>query len=122
MGHAFQIKQFDRLPVLGAYLETSAPGQSQDGDPINLHASGPLGAPSQVRFLMRASGAPSPLLTAAATIVAATAGEVEYHWQAGETATAGYFQGEFEITWTASRLQTVPNHGYIPITVADDIA
>lgn len=120
MGHAFQIKQHDRLPVLAAALEKS--GGTTDGDPIDLSASGPLGVPSVVRFLMRASGAANSLVAQTATVTAATLGEVEYHWQSGETATSGYYEGEFEILWSASRLQTVPNQGYIPITVVDDVA
>lgn len=111
MGHAFQIKQHDRLPVVGVYLE------QETGDPVPS-----LAAASRINFHMRATGAASYLVSGQATLISASLGEVEYHWQAGETATAGLFQYEFEVLWAGSKLQTVPNQGYEPLRVVDDIA
>lgn len=114
MGHAnrpFLIKQFDLLPVVSAQLVEEA-----DGDPIDL------GSASQVAFHWRATGANQGLGTGIATTTNASQGQVEYHWTASQTATEGYFQAEFVATYASGKCQTVPNRGYIPVVVGDDIA
>ena len=107
----FQIKQGDRLPIL------SGQALGPVGDPIDV-ASAPY-----PRFLMRATGLPSPIIsaTAGATITNASQGQIAYLWAAGETATVGLFEGEFELTFPGPKTQTVPGGGYIPINVKDDI-
>ena len=59
---------------------------------------------------------------ASAVILDATAKVIEYRWSAGDTATAGQFTGEFEVTYTDGKVETFPNEGFIPITIERDIA
>ena len=111
MGHMFEIKEGDLLPEL-----TGNAVSKVTGDPLDLAGAG-------VRFLMRASGAASPLIsaTAAAPIVNASQGELAYVWQAGDTATRGFYEGEFELIFPSTKPQTVPGRGYIGIVIDEDI-
>lgn len=108
--HAFHIKQHDLRPPLTRIL------RDEDGDPINLTGA------EAVRFLMAASGSPQALIATTCSVLSATGGEVEYGWGQGQTATVGYYQGEFEIRWAASTPQTVPNVGFVDIVIGRGIA
>lgn len=57
-----------------------------------------------------------------AAVVNAAAGIVKYVWVAGDTDTAGRYQGEFEVTFVGGKKITVPSGGYIPITILPEIA
>lgn len=46
-------------------------------------------------------------------------GVVKYQWLTGDTDTAGDFRGEFEITFSDSRIETYPNRGYIAIHIEE---
>lgn len=60
---------------------------------------------------------------AAAVIVTATGTPtVRYDWAAGDTATAGAYDGEFEITYSDLSVETFPNASNITIVIAGDIA
>ena len=50
----------------------------------------------------------------------ATNGEVGYPWVSGDTATPNRYEGRFRAHYAAgaSLLQTFPNEGWIPITIA----
>lgn len=52
---------------------------------------------------------------------AATDGVGEYDWQPGDTATAGMFEGEFEVTFPSGGVATYPNVGFIPVRINDDL-
>lgn len=55
-------------------------------------------------------------------ILDAAAKTVEYRWAAGDTANAGAYLGEFEVTYTDGKVETFPNVGFIPINIERDIA
>jgi hypothetical protein len=107
----FRIKRGDRFPA----LERQAIAR-RTGEPVDL-ASAPF-----PRFLMRASGAATAILSATvgATVLNASQGILAYIPQAGDTATAGVYQGEFQVLFPAG-FQTFPTSGYIPITIELDI-
>ena len=77
-----------------------------------------------VQFQMRARrprGGP-PVIDAAAVVVTATGTPtVEYQWQDGETANAGEYQAEFEVTYTNGKIETFPNDEFILVKIAEDI-
>lgn len=88
-----------------------------DGTAVDLTAA------ASVRFLMRARSSGTVTVNAAASIVSPEIdGTVQYDWQSGDTATAGTFDGEFEVTWPSSKPETFPNAGFIEIIISGDIA
>jgi hypothetical protein len=112
MAHAFEIKQWDTLPLIEATLT-----KTSTGAPIDLTGA-------TVAFFMRASGAASALPSVnplIASIANASLAQVAVAWASGVHATASFFQAEFQINFGGGNVQTVPNRGYIPFAVYDDI-
>ena len=56
------------------------------------------------------------------TITDASLGLVTYVWSASDTDTVGVYQGEFQVTYADSTVESFPNNDYIIITILDDIA
>jgi hypothetical protein len=95
------MKRGDTRPVLVRQLNQTINGEVS---PINLSTA------SSVTFLMR--GRPpltTTLLGGACSIVSAANGTVSYTWTPADTATAGSYIGEFQITWTDGGVETVPS-------------
>ena len=119
MGHAFQLKRNDRVPAV------SVPLLDRAGNAIASSAI------ATGQFLMRASGAATYLVRGTATVTDTVAlglsgpegsrAALAYPWGATDTATAGYFEGEFEIRDTGGRARTLPVDGYLPVTVIADL-
>jgi hypothetical protein len=105
---AFYIKQNDTSPNLRAVLKDG------DEDPINL-------TDATINFHMRTVGGETAVVDAAASIVTAEAGIVQYIWDAADTATVGSYQAEFEVTFSGGKVETFPNNGYIRVEITDDI-
>ena len=77
-----------------------------------------------VRFQMRArrSRGGATVIDAVAVVVTATGTPtVEYQWQAGNTANAGIFEAEFQVTYADGRNETFPNDGFISVKVSEDV-
>lgn len=104
----FYIKQNDTVPSIRATL------QNGNGDPVDL-------INATVRFHMRAIGANNTTVDAAAVVVSAADGIVQYNWIADDTDTIGSYQAEFEVTYPDSTVETFPNDGYVRIEIIDDI-
>lgn len=105
----FQIRAGDRLPVIGATITDGKPVPGfPNGTPVVLTGA-------TVRFLMRPLDHSTPTLDNAATITDPTGGKVTYAWAAGDTAIAGSYIAEWQITFSDGRRLTVPNG--TPITV-----
>lgn len=101
-----QLKRNDTKDVIG-YSVTHA-----DGTPVDLTGA-------SVRFIM---GKGKTLLTnAAATIVNATSGSVEYALSENDTLAAGVFNAEFEVTFSNGKVKTYPNNGYIKVNIEANI-
>jgi hypothetical protein len=89
--------------------------QNASGTAVNISGA-------TVRFSMRKISGEVVVSRAAATVVDATTGSVRYNWQAADTANAGAFQAEFEVTYSDDSVETFPNDGYIPVIITDDVA
>lgn len=106
----FAIKAHDRLPAIRAQLLSAS-----DEQPVDLTAA------QQVRFIM-VTQARAVIVNAVAVIEApATLGIVRYDWIAADTATAGSYLGEWEVTWTGGKKQTFPTATYHTIDVLADL-
>lgn len=99
----FKVKTFDRLPVIQATLNAD------------------LTTAVSVSFIMRPAAGGTVKINAAASIVDAGAGIVEYDWLATDTDTAGLFNAEWEVHWPSSRTQTFPTDSYHSIEIVADL-
>ena len=107
MTEIFNIKQNDTSPALRYTLD---PLVDLTGSTVvfNLRA--------------RATGVVKIARAVAAIIAPATDGVVQYDWAAGDTDTPGIFEGEFEITFTDSAIETYPNDGYLTVKITGEIS
>lgn len=105
---AFSIKQRDTSPSLLADLT-----------PSDVDITGATG----VVFNMRPRGSMTPTISRATAVIVTPTGpaRLRYNWQAGDTATAGQYLGEFEVTRADGSVETFPNKSYIEIIIEDDI-
>ena len=103
------IKQNDTSPAVSATLK--------DGDGAAVDITG-----ASVRFHMRKEGSSDATVDAAAIITDAAAGQVRYTWVADDTAIAGTFIAEFEVTYSNGAVETFPNYGHLQVQIGDDIA
>ena len=83
-----------------------------DGTNVDLTSA------SSVKFMMMKWGSIIATVSAACTIVTPIEGIVKYTWGAGETDTVGFYQVQWEITYTDGTIYTVPTDGkkYLIIT------
>ena len=102
-------KQGDRRPDPQATLAWP------DTTAIDLSTAG------SVTFKMRPTGTTSGVISHAGTIATAASGIVGFAWQAGDTATVGTYDQEWEIGWGAGTVQTVPNYGWNTVIISDDL-
>lgn len=110
---AFSIKNGDTAPAYVVDLQ-----EDVDTTPVAID----LTDASSVTLKMRTTGTTgAPDLTAAMDVTTAASGRCTYEWQAGDTATAGTYDVEFEIAWSDGTVETVPNSGYLTIIVTDDL-
>lgn len=74
-----------------------------------------------VRFHMRDAASVS-VVDAEADIVGDPAeGIVSYSWQAADTADVGFFSAEFEITFAAGRIMSVPKDRQLKVKIVEDL-
>lgn len=106
----FYIKQNDTRPQLEVNLR-------DDRDrPINITGA-------TVVFSMRNVSDDSVKIDeASTTTVSSTGGRVRYSFTAANTNTAGNFDGEFQVTFLDSTIETFPNDGYIRVIIVDDVS
>lgn len=81
-----------------------------------------LSAASSVRLIVKQDGASLPIVDQPMTIVLpATSGVVSYQWQTNDTAVAGRYALEIEITWPGNRRRTVPTPGRDELVIEQDL-
>ncbi|MFQ6673084.1 MAG: BppU family phage baseplate upper protein [Candidatus Tectimicrobiota bacterium] len=105
----FWIKEGDTTPAIRRTL------QDEDGNAINLTGG------ATVQFKMRSPGATTPKVDAAATLVDAANGVVEYAWATGDTDTAGSYWAEFEVTFPSGKIETFPNYKHLLIRIVEEV-
>lgn len=106
MASTVHVKTGDRLPSIAATLSRV------DGSAVDLTGA-------TVKFLMRRRAGLAAVVDGTAVITGTAT--VRYDWGAGETATVGTYQAEFQVTYANGKLETFPNDGYIAVVVTDDI-
>jgi len=74
-----------------------------------------------VRFRMRPVGATTFALDEEAVIVTAVdAPTVRYDWNTADTATPGFYEAEFVVTYSDNTVETFPNSEFITINIVGD--
>jgi hypothetical protein len=116
MGHVHYMKAGDLLPELCGIARGPL------GDPVAMTASmaaSGVAVPSSVVLHLRASGAASWMINAAATWreAASGAGALQYTW--ATPLPAGFYQAEFEVMFAGSRALTFPNRGFTSVIVSE---
>jgi hypothetical protein len=101
----FNIKQNDTSPaILYALTPTT----------VNLGGAA-------VQFRMREVGSTTWTLTDDAVVVTATVTPtVRYDWAVADTATPGFYEAEFVVTYSDDTIETFPNSEFITINIVGD--
>lgn len=102
----FFLKKDDLLPQLRAVL------RSPDGLPVDLTNA------SSVTFSMLDGAGVAKINAAAATVVDAVRGIVQYAWTGTDTDTAGSYHGEFVATFPGGLTITYPNFRAFEIKIS----
>lgn len=74
---------------------------------------------ASVRFFMRPKPgvAADSIQDAAVQIVDLARADVQYNWDLGDTDVVGDYEAEFKVTYLDGSVETVPNDGYIEISI-----
>lgn len=109
MTETFFIKEGDTSPALLVDLV-----------PSGTDITGATG----VVFSMRPRGSTTPTINRAAAVIVTPTNpaRLRYNWQTGNTAVAGNYEGEFEVTRADGSIETFPNDSHITIQITGDIA
>ena len=107
MSSAFKIKQNDTAPSLSVTL-------AQDGVAVDL-------TDAAISFHMRDDASGEALVNGTAVVVDAILGAVRYDWLAVDTALAGCFPAEFEVTFSTGKVTSYPNDGNLTIIITEDL-
>jgi len=106
----FYIKQNDTLPVIKAVLK-DASGNIVD-----------LGNASGIRFHLSTSKNVNLIDAEAGMEGNGSTGVALYNWVIGNTALAGSFKAEFEVTFTGGGIETFPNNSFISVVIEKELA
>ena len=98
--------------------------KQNDTSPAILYALSPTSvslANGSVQFRMREVGSATWALTEGAVIVTETVTPtVRYDWAAANTATPGFYEAEFVVTYSDNTVETFPNSEFITINIVGD--
>ncbi|MCK5624936.1 hypothetical protein KAI04_03790 [Candidatus Pacearchaeota archaeon] len=108
MVQSFKIKKNDTQPVISATL------QYNDGTAINLTEA------TDIHFNL-GNLQYEPLTSGACIITGSTTGQIEYRWEGvTDTGSVGTWFGEFQVTFGAGSILTLPNNHDLKIEVFED--
>lgn len=108
----FTLKQNDTRPRLQRYITQTVNGATS---PVDLTSA------SQVKLNARLTSAAAVVFTGVATMTTVSSAYLTYTFTAGQTATNGIYDAEWEITYSDGGIETVPNDGYFSIEIVDDL-
>ncbi len=111
----FYMAQNDTGPVLEAVLT------DEDGTVIDLTGL----ADTDIRFHMANPDAAAPKVddnTNTSIVAPPTDGKVQYDWQAADTDEPGFFDAEFQATFTDGSIVSFPNYKYFTVLIREEIA
>jgi len=74
-----------------------------------------------VQFHLRLCGSAALVIDAAGSVVDGPAGHVRYTPQAGDFDTAGFYEAEYEVTFSDSSVETFPNDGNLQLIVTGQL-
>ena len=103
----FKIKKSDTQPAIEATLEYN------NGSVVDLSAS-------TIYFNMGNLTDYSMYRSGLAVITGSTTGQVKYNWSELDTGSVGTYWGEFEVTWGAGSIMTLPNNHNLKIEILED--
>lgn len=107
MVDTFNIKKGDTKPVLATTLQYS------DGTAIDLNGATVSFNMGNVDYSAYTSGQ--------CNITGSSTGQCEYRWTGGvDTGSIGTYWGEFEVTWSAGSILTLPSDHSLKIDIAED--
>jgi hypothetical protein len=104
----FWWKRHDTFPAIQVQLLDAV------GVPVNV-------AGATVKFIMKLDGGVGVVVNAPATIVNGPSGIVSYTPLAADTATAGSYTAEWQITFSGGGKQTFPDPGFNTILITADL-
>lgn len=98
--------------------------KENDTSPAILYALSPTSVVltgAAVVFRMRPVGSTTWTLTGSAVVVTETVTPtVRYDWESADTATPGFYEGEFVVTYTDDTVETFPNSEFITVNIVGD--
>lgn len=104
------VRQNDTLPYLDYTLV-----RDSDNTPHNLTGA-------TVKFTMAHKKTKEKKINeATVTIINATLGRVRYAWSVTDTNFVDEYEGEFEVTFSDSKILTFPENGYIQIEIIREL-
>lgn len=98
--------------------------KENDTSPAILYALQPTSVSlvgATVQFRMRSVGATAFTLIEDAVVVTTTVTPtVRYDWDAADTATPGFYEAEFVVTYADSTVETFPNSEFLTVNIVGD--
>lgn len=105
----FVIKRGDLEPAITATIRDAT------GTVVNL-----TGATAPTLVLKPIAGGSALRYTTGTSVLSAAGGRITHAWVSGETATAGSYFAEWEVTWPSTRVQTFPTEGTFSVVIEQD--
>jgi len=109
----FTIKRNDTLPALQICLI--------DRGCLGGKEAYSLSGVTGVTFTMTNDCGEYKIFAKTAQTISASAGTIQYNWDAADTNEAGAFNGEFQLLYSDGNRMSVPQNGHIAINIPKDV-
>jgi len=74
-----------------------------------------------VQFHLRLCGSASLVIDAAGSVVDGATGHIRYTPQVGDFDTAGFYEAEYEVTYSDGSIETFPNDGNLQLILTSEL-